>query len=240
MHLTCQRLQFITRRHFLHQSVGGVGALALSTLLAQSQGQAAVSGSADDVPSPLLPRPPHHTVRARNIIYLHMAGAPPQQDLFDYKPKLNELNDKDCPDEYLKGERFAFIKGHPQLLGTPHKFSQHGESGQWMSNQLPHLATVADDLCIIRSMYTDQFNHAPGQLLLHTGSAQFGKASIGSWVTYGLGSENQDLPGFVVLVSGDKTPDAGKSVWGSGFLPSVYQGVPGDAAPHARRAARSE
>jgi len=225
MHLTCQRLQFITRRHFLHQSVGGVGALALSTLLAQSQGQAAVSGSADDVPSPLLPRPPHHTVRARNIIYLHMAGAPPQQDLFDYKPKLNELNDKDCPDEYLKGERFAFIKGHPQLLGTPHKFSQHGESGQWMSNQLPHLATVADDLCIIRSMYTDQFNHAPGQLLLHTGSAQFGKASIGSWVTYGLGSENQDLPGFVVLVSGDKTPDAGKSVWGSGFLPSVYQGV---------------
>jgi uncharacterized protein (DUF1501 family) len=226
MNLDLERLRFITRRHFLHQSVGGVGALALSSLLAQSQSRAAgAAGSAAGSISPLTPRPPQHPAKAKNIIYLHMAGAPPQQDLFDYKPKLNELNDKDCPAEYLKGERFAFIKGHPQLLGTPHKFAQQGQSGQWMSNLLPHLATVADDLCVVRSMFTDQFNHAPGQLLLHTGSAQFGKASIGSWVTYGLGSENQDLPGFVVLVSGDKTPDAGKSVWGSGFLPSVYQGV---------------
>jgi len=226
MNVAYERLQFITRRHFLHHSAGGVGALALSALLAPSQGRAAdVAPVSEHAPSPLTPRPPHHTAKAKNVIYLHMAGAPPQQDLFDYKPKLNELNDKNCPDEYLKGERFAFIKGHPQLLGTPHKFARHGESGQWMSNLVPHLATVADELCIVRSMHTDQFNHAPGQLLLHTGSAQFGKASIGSWVTYGLGSENQDLPGFVVLVSGDKTPDAGKSVWGSGFLPSVYQGV---------------
>ena len=221
-----ERLRFITRRHFLNQSVGGIGALAFSTLLAQSQGRAAEAPRAPgEVPNPLTPRPPHHPARAKHIIYLHMAGSPPQQDLFDYKPKLNELNDKNCPDEYLKGERFAFIKGHPQLLGSPHKFARQGQSGQWMSNLLPHLATVADDLCVVRSMHTDQFNHAPGQLLLHTGAAQFGKASIGSWVTYGLGSENQDLPGFVVLVSGDKTPDAGKSVWGSGFLPSIFQGV---------------
>jgi hypothetical protein len=224
MNLNFERLQFVTRRHFLRESVGGVGALALSTLLAQSRARAEGQGG-PDVPNPLTPRKPHHTVRAKNIIYLHMAGSPPQQDLFDYKPKLNELNDKDCPDEYLKGERFAFIKGHPQLLGTPHKFARQGQSGQWVSNMLPHLAGVVDDLCIIRSMHTDQFNHAPGQLLMHTGFAQFGKPSMGSWITYGLGSENQDLPGFVVLVSGDKTPDAGKSVWGSGFLPSIFQGV---------------
>ena len=151
MNINLQRLQFITRRHFLNQSVGGVGALALSTLLGQSQSRAAEAPqNAADVPNPLMPRAPHHKARAKHIIYLHMAGSPPQQDLFDYKPKLNELNDKDCPAEYLKGERFAFIKGHPQLLGTPHKFAQHGQSGQWMSDLLANLAAVADDLCVIR------------------------------------------------------------------------------------------
>ncbi|MCE9545796.1 MAG: DUF1501 domain-containing protein [Planctomycetia bacterium] len=222
------QLQHATRRHFLQQSIGGVGAMALAALLEQG-GNPRMARADQLAPhaaaNPQTPRPPHYPARAKHVIYLHMAGSPPQQDLFDYKPKLAELNNKDCPEKYLKGERFAFIKGKPQLLGSPHKFAQHGQSGQWMSSMLPHLSTVADDLCVIRSMHTDQFNHAPGQLLLHTGAAQFGKPSIGSWVTYGLGSENQDLPGFVVLVSGDKTPDAGKSVWGSGYLPSVFQGV---------------
>ena len=145
--------------------------------------------------------------------------------MFDYKPKLNELNDKPCPEEFTKGERFAFIKGTPKLLGSPHKFGQVGKSGTWMSSLLPNLAGVADDMTIVRSMYTDQFNHAPAQLMMYTGSPRIGRPSMGSWITYGLGSENQDLPGFVVLLSGGTNPSAGKTAWGSGFLPSVFQGV---------------
>ena len=153
-----------------------------------------------------------------------MAGSPPQLDLFDYKPKLDELDGQPCPDELLEKERFAFIKGHPKMLGSPYHFAQYGEDGAWISELLPHLARSSTRSASLRSMYTDQFNHAPAQLFLYTGSARLGRPSMGSWVTYGLGSENQDLPGFVVLVSGNKTPDAGKSVWGSGFLPTVYQG----------------
>lgn len=162
---------------------------------------------------------------ASSVIYLHMAGSPSQLELFEHKPELRKFHGEECPKEYLEGKRFAFIKGVPKMLGPVFDFRQHGESGQWVSELLPHLSRTIDDVCIIRSVNTEQFNHAPAQLLLHTGQPRLGYPSMGSWVTYGLGSENQDLPGFIVLVSGGKTPSAGKSVWGSGFLPTVYQGV---------------
>jgi hypothetical protein len=154
-----------------------------------------------------------------------MSGGPPQQDLFDYKPALVKHNMQPCPDELLKNQRFAFIKGHPKLLGTPYKFQQRGQSGQHISDLLPHIGEVADDIAIIRSMHTDQFNHAPAELFIFTGSPRNGGAAMGSWITYGLGSENQDLPGFVVLISGGTDPTGGKALWSTGFLPSVYQGV---------------
>jgi hypothetical protein len=217
------RVRLLTRRHFLRQSQIGLGALALSSLFgAERPARGAVSGAVDNA---LSPRLPVAKAKARAVIYLHMSGSPPQQDLFDYKPKLVQFNMQPCPDELLKGQRFPFIKGHPNLLGTPYHFWPHGECGTVLSELLPHIGSQIDEIALIRSMWTDQFNHAPAELLLHTGSPRFGSASMGSWVTYGLGSENQDLPGFVVLVSGDSDPSAGKSVWGSGFLPSVFQGV---------------
>ena len=174
---------------------------------------------------PLAPKLPHFAPRAKRAIYLHMAGSPSQLDLFDYKPKLVEMNGQPCPESIYKKERFAFIKGVPKMLGTPHTFQKHGQAGLELSNLLPHLATVADDICVIRSLQTDQFNHAPAQLFLHTGAPRQGRPGMGAWLTYGLGAESQDLPAFVVLVSGGKTPDGGASLWGSGFLPTVYQGV---------------
>jgi hypothetical protein len=154
-----------------------------------------------------------------------MAGAPSQLDLFDYKPRLKELTGKPVPESVIKGERFAFIKGTPNLLGTPFEFARHGRSGQELSSLLPHLATVADDIAIVRTMHTDQFNHGPAQVLVNCGSALFGRPSMGSWVTYGLGTENQNLPGYVVFLSGENIPDGGTSCWSNGFLPSYYQGV---------------
>lgn len=202
-----------TRRQFLGEFGTGLGAAALAGLFGASP-QAGAS-------SPLL----SHAPKAKRVIYLHMAGSPSQLDLFDYKPVLQQYTGKPCPKELLEGERFAFLRGVPNLLGTPYSFAQHGECGASLSELLPHLGGVVDDIAIIKSMQTDQFNHAPAQLLVQTGSSQFGGAAMGSWVTYGLGSESQDLPGFIVLVSGGKTPSAGKSLWGSGFLPAVYQGV---------------
>jgi hypothetical protein len=214
------QLQERTRRHFLRDGLLALGGLALSS----REGPA--SGSPQNpTGGPMSPREPHFRARARSVIYLHMAGSPPQHDLFDYKPELVRRTGQPCPEDITRGERFAFIKGIPKLLGTPHRFRQHGESGAWLSDILPHLAGVADELCFIKSAYTDQFNHAPAQLLLYTGSPRQGRPSIGAWVTYGLGSENADLPGFVVLISGGTSPSAGKNAWGSGFLPSVYQGV---------------
>ncbi|MAG30848.1 MAG: sulfatase [Deltaproteobacteria bacterium] len=212
----------VTRRHFLRQCPLGLGALSLASLLDES-----VLGGATSGPdrNPFAPRPPHFPARAKNVIYLHMAGSPTQLDLFDDKPKLRQLSGQRCPDSLLEGKKFAFIRGVPKMLGSPYGFRRHGESGQVISELLPNLASVSDDIAVIRSMHTDQFNHAPAQMLLFTGSPRFGRPSMGSWVTYGLGTENQDLPGFVVLVSSDKAPSSGKSVWGSGFLPSVYQGV---------------
>jgi hypothetical protein len=154
-----------------------------------------------------------------------MAGAPSQLELFDYKPDLIKLNGQDCPSEFLAGQSFAFIQGVPKMLGTQYKFHQAGNTKQWISDRLPYTEKIIDDLCIIRSMHTDQFNHAPAQLLMHTGQTVLGNPSMGSWVTYGLGTDNQNLPGFIVLASGGNNPDAGKAIWGSGFLPSVYQGV---------------
>jgi hypothetical protein len=196
--------------------------MALSNLLGRTT-QATTESPAGD--NPLSPRQPHFPAKAKRIIYLEMAGAPPQQELFDYKPRLVELNMQPCPDELLKNQRFAFIKGHPKLLGSPYKFQQHGQSGQWVSDLLPNISKIVDEIAVIRSMNTDQFNHAPADLMLFTGSPRFGSASMGSWITYGLGSENQDLPGFVVMISGGSDPTGGKSAWGSGFLPSVFQGV---------------
>jgi hypothetical protein len=196
--------------------------MALSSLLGRTA-QATTDAPAAD--NPLSPRQPHFAAKAKRIIYLEMAGAPPQQELFDYKPTLIELNMQPCPDELLKNQRFAFIKGHPKLLGSPYKFQQHGQSGQWISDLLPNISKIVDEIAVIRSMNTDQFNHAPADLMLFTGSPRFGSASMGSWITYGLGSENQDLPGFVVMISGGSDPTGGKSAWGSGFLPSVFQGV---------------
>ncbi len=215
----------VTRRAFLGgvgRGVGvGLGSIALASLL----GEGALASPPKASASPFDPRPPHHRPRAKAVISIHLAGSPSQHELFENKPALREHHGKPCPEEYLKGEQFAFIKGHPTLLGGLYGFRRHGDSGMEMSELIPHLGSVADDLCMIRSVRTDQFNHAPAQLLLWTGEARFGHPSMGSWLTYGLGSEARDLPAFVVLVSGDKTPDAGKSVWGSGFLPSVHQGV---------------
>src|SRR5437588_7920387 len=154
-----------------------------------------------------------------------MSGAPPSLDMFDWKPKLAELNLKPCPEELLKGQRFAFIKGVPKMLGSPYKFAQYGSSGAWVSELLPHFTEIVDDVALIRSMWTDQFNHAPAELFIYTGSARAGGAAMGSWLTYGLGSENQNLPGFVVLISGGTDPTGGKALWSTGFLPSVFQGV---------------
>ena len=214
MNLQLQQSQFITRRHFLKRCQVGLGSMALGSLM----GGVSTASSAGPVKS-------KHFGKAKSVIYLHMAGSPPQLDLFDYKPMLNEFNNKPCPKEFIEGRRLPFFKGHPTLLGSPHKFKQYGQNGQWISNMYPKLPQLADDVTFVKSMYTDQFNHAPAQMMLYTGTSRNGSASIGSWITYGLGSANADLPGFVVMVSGGTDPSGGKSLWGSGFLPSVFQGV---------------
>ena len=210
-----------TRRHFLRDCSLGLAGLWLGSKGAA----AAAAGLVKDPARPWHPAEPHFRPRAKRVIYLHMAGSPSQLELFDHKPELARFDGKDCPESFLAGQTFAFIQGVPKMLGGQYPFRQHGRSGQWISDRLPHLARCADDLCIVKSMYTDQFNHGPAQLLMHTGMATAGGASFGAWSTYGLGSENDNLPGFIVLTSGGKNPDAGKSVWGAGYLPSVYQGV---------------
>lgn len=225
-----EALEFITRRHFLKQCRTGIGAMALGSLLSgcnpfSSNDKSKSNLNAFDPAHPLAPKAPPYPAKAKSVIYLHMAGSPSQLELFEYKPKLTALNGQDCPQSLLEGRRFAFIRGVPKMLGQQATFKQYGQSGAWISEHLPHFSTMADEVSFLKAVYTDQFNHAPAQLLMHTGGARLGRPSLGSWVTYGLGSENNNLPGFVVLTSGGKAPDAGKSVWGSGFLPSVYQGV---------------
>jgi hypothetical protein len=215
-----------TRRHFLKESAMGLGALALGSLFGSCGSKSSPdSNILFDPAHPLMPKMPPFAGRAKSVIYLHMAGAPSQLELFDYKPELMKMDGQDCPQSLLEGKRFAFIRGVPKMLGPQAKFAQHGQSGAWISENMPHLSTIADEVSFLKAVTTDQFNHAPAQLMMQTGSPRLGRPSLGSWVTYGLGTENQNLPGFVVLTSGGQNPDAGKSVWGSGFLPSVYQGV---------------
>ena len=213
------QLQHRTRRHFLRESAAGIGGMAFASLLA-GEGQAA-----PQVVNPLTPKDGHLEPKAKRVIYLHMTGSPPNLDLWDYKPELVKHTDEDCPQQFLEGRRFAFTTGVPKLLGTPRKFVPCGKSGMMLSDAVPNLHEVADEMCLVHSMHTDQFNHAPAELLIYTGSARSGRPSMGSWVTYGLGSENADLPGFVVLISSGVQPNGGKNSFGSGFLPSVYQGV---------------
>ncbi|TWT91607.1 DUF1501 domain-containing protein [Neorhodopirellula pilleata] len=216
-----QRLLTETRRHFLKQSTAGIGGIALGSLLAnESQGAGAAAA-----PSSLASKAPHFPAKAKRVIYLHMTGSPPNLDLFDYKPELARLSGTDCPDEFLKGREFAFTSGTPKLLGSPRQWKQVGQSGTWMSDAIPNFHEIADEMCVIHGMHTDQFNHAPAELLLLTGSSRSGRPSLGAWTSYGLGSENEDLPAFVVLISSGVQPNGGKNSFGSGFLPSIYQGV---------------
>jgi hypothetical protein len=217
-----EQLQFHTRRHFLRHSAAGIGGIALNALMANELARGAEPHKIED---PLAPRQPHFAAKAKRVIYLHMTGSPPNLDMFDHKPELTKFDGTDCPDKFLEGRTFAFTSGVPKLMGSPRKWSQHGKNGMWMSDAVPNLHRVADEMCMIHSMHTDQFNHAPAELLVYTGSPRAGRPSMGAWTTYGLGSENENLPGFVVLISSGVQPNGGKASFGSGFLPSVFQGV---------------
>jgi len=201
----------ISRRWFFEQCGVGLGAVALQALMADSARAAAVG--------------PQFPPKAKNVIFLFMAGAPSHLELFDNKPALKKFDGTLPPPDLLKGYRSAFINPNSKLLGPKFPFAKYGQSGAELTPLLPHLSTVVDDIAIVKSMVTDAFNHAPGQLLMNTGTQQFGRPSMGAWVTYGLGNESKDLPAFVVFSSGKKGPSGGNSCWGSGFLPTVYQGV---------------
>src|SRR5579872_6253684 len=206
----------ITRRWFFEECGVGLGVAALADLLAQ-QGLASTD--------PLAPKQPHFAPKAKRVIFLFMAGAPSHLELFDFKPQLAKFDGTLPPADLLKGYRAAFINPNSKLLGPKFKFAKYGQSGAELSELVPHFSKIVDDVAIVKSMVTDAFNHAPAQLLMSTGTQQFGRPSMGAWVTYGLGSESQDLPAFVVSSSGKKGPSGGDSCWGSGFLPTVYQGV---------------
>jgi hypothetical protein len=214
--------KLLARRWFLQECGVGLGSLALLDLL--TRGGYAVPDT-PGLPDPLAPKAPHFAPKAKRVIFLFMAGAPSQMELFDNKPGLARLDGTPPPPDLIMNYRAAFINPGAKLLSPRFSFAKHGQCGAELSELLPHLATVVDDIAIVRSMVTDAFNHAPGQILMSTGSQQFGRPSIGSWVTYGLGSESRDLPGFVVFSSGTKGPSGGNSNWGSGFLPTAYQGV---------------
>ncbi len=221
MNLEKKLLQQVTRRQLFEQCGIGVGKVALTSLLVGDQ-----LFSAPDLGR----RGLHHAARAKNVIYLFMAGAPSQFELFERKPELQKLSGKEIPPSMMEGKRFAFMesfaKNPPKLLGTRREFKQHGESGQWVSECLPHVARVVDDLTFVRSVHTENFNHAPAKIMMNTGGPIFGRPSMGSWVSYGIGSESKDLPGFVVLQSGPRGPRGGAMNWASGFLPTAHQGIP--------------
>ncbi len=220
-------LREVTRRQFFGKCAMGIGSIALASLLNE---QKVFGGEQVKLVNPLDPKAGNFPAKAKNIIYLFMAGGPSQLELFDYKPKLVELNGKPIPDSYLKGKRFAFMdtfaKNPPKLLGSRRKFARRGQSGAWVSELFPHTSTIVDDISLVHSCATDVFNHAPAKLFMNTGSTQFGRPSMGAWTTYGIGSESKDLPGFIVLLSGPRGPRGGAVNWASGFLPTTYQGVP--------------
>jgi hypothetical protein len=213
----------ITRRHFFRDCGIGIGAMALDSLLS---GESRAAPSAN----PLAPKKPHFAPKAKAVIFLFMAGGPSQFELFESKPELQKYHGKPIPDSFIKGRRFAFMntfaKETPKLLGTKHTFTPCGQNGLFVSDLFPHFPKIVDDIAFVRTVATDIFNHAPAKLFLNTGSPQFGRPSMGSWLTYGIGSESQSLPGFVVLQSGPRGPRGGTHLWGSGFLPTTYQGVP--------------
>ncbi len=214
------------RREFLTSAASGLGLAALASTLAENGvlAPAAARGESADI-NPLAPKPPHFAPRAKSCIFIFMEGAPSQADLFDPKPKLNELHGQKLPESMTKNVRFAFLKKDTAtLMGTKRKFQKHGQCGMELSELIPHLGSVADDLLLVRSMHTDQFNHHPGQLMMQCGRASFGLPTMGSWITYGLGSESRNLPGYVVLTAG-RGSSGGASLWQSGFLPSVHAGV---------------
>ena len=212
-----EQIQQATRRHFIKHTFAGLGGIALGSLMNPK----AMAKPAD----PLAAKAPHFPAKAKRVIYLHLTGSPPNLDLYDYKPELVKRDGQDCPAEFLKGKKFAFTSGTPKLLGTRRNFQQYGKGGLWLSDAIPHLHEVADEMCMIHSLNTDQFNHAPAELFTLTGSPRPGRPSFGSWVSYGLGTDNADLPGFIVLISSGVQPNGGKNSFGNGFLPPVYQGV---------------
>jgi hypothetical protein len=212
-----ERKLLVTRRHLLGGMAGGIGGFALADLLAAENPAAPAD--------PLAARRPPLPAKAKRMIVIHLTGSPPNLDMYDNKPDLVRLDGTDCPAETIAGKQFAFTTGTPKLLGTRRKWVRCGQSGIELSDAIPHLHRVADKLCFVKSMFTDQFNHAPAELLVYTGSPRAGRPSLGSWATYGLGTENADLPGFVVLISSGSQPNGGTASFGAGFLPSVYQGV---------------
>ncbi|MBT5708171.1 MAG: DUF1501 domain-containing protein [Verrucomicrobia bacterium] len=216
-------LQLQTRRQFFQDCGIGIGKMALASLLAQS-GRLA-TGNASSFVNPTAPIAPHFAPKAKRVIYLFMVGAPSQLELFDYKPKLAELEGKPIPPSVIKGQRYAFIQPDAAVLGPRFKFARHGQTGEHLSEMLPHLSKVVDEISLVRSVHTDLFNHAPAQLFANTGSGIPGRPSMGSWLSYGIGSEANDLPSFVVLKSGGSL-SGGASLWSSGFLPGTHQGVP--------------
>ncbi|HXG47536.1 MAG TPA: DUF1501 domain-containing protein [Methylomirabilota bacterium] len=220
-----EHLHALTRRHFFSRCALGLGSIALGSLLDRRPAMAQGTPSSAH---PLAPRPSMFRPRAKNIIYLFMAGGPSQLELFDYKPKLIELNGQPIPKSFIEGKRFAFMDSShgTNLLGTRRQFRRHGQCGAWVSELFPHTATIVDEMTLVLTCAADLFNHAPAKLFMNTGSGQFGRPSMGAWITYGIGSECDNLPGFVVLQSGPRGPRGGAVNWGSGFLPTSYQGVP--------------
>lgn len=208
-----------TRRDFFRKSAGGIGAIALAQLMAQE------GRTADTAADPLAPRQPHFAPRAKNVIFLFQGGGPSQLDLYDPKPALQKWHGKPLPESMTRNLELAFVKPDAKVLASERKFTPHGKSGVEYSDYIPHIGAQADNICLIRSTHTEAFNHHPGQSLLFTGSSQFGRPTVGAWVSYGLGSESRDLPGFVVLSSGQGA-SGGSMNWTSGFLPSTYAGVP--------------
>jgi hypothetical protein len=221
MHPLQQHCRTVTRRHFFHDCGVGLGKMALAGLLT---GALAPRSGAAPALNPLAPRKPHFTPRAKRVIHLFMAGAPSQLDLFDYKPALAKLEGKPLPPSVIGGQRYAFIRPDAAVLGPRFKFARHGRCGAELSDVLPHLAGVVDDICLVKSVHTDQFNHAPAQIFFNTGFSQPGRPSLGSWVLYGLGAETSDLPAFVVMSTGAGI-SGGSANWSSGFLPTIYTGV---------------
>ena len=208
-------IKHMTRREFFDIAGVNIGSIGLASLMAN-----------DSVQASMPPKAAQFKPRAKAVIYLFMAGGPSQLELFDYKPKLAELSGQKPPASFMEGRRFAFLKGNETLLGPYYPFSEHGESRTTVSDLLPYHHDIVDDVCFLKGLRTDVFNHGPAKLFMQTGSPQPGRPSMGSWATYGIGSVSNNLPGFVVLQSGPRGPRAGSALWSSGFLPTTYQGVP--------------